>query len=127
MKGKGVVILVTAAVLLLLLIIPTLYMHAETRGYLDSIDRIKQAIREKDAARALALFDEKLAAWDENNTLILAFSPHAETENIKDSIVQLQYSLVREEYALALERADQLYTQINHLIDGSRLSWENIF
>jgi len=127
MNGKAVAILITAAVLLLLLIIPTLYMHAEIGSYLDSIDEIKSAIREKDDARALALYNAKFAGWDENNTLILAITPHAETENIKDFILELKYSLDRKEYGEALEKADLLYARIEHLITGSKLSWENIF
>ncbi len=127
MTAKTIAVLITAAVLLFLLIYPAVYLHAEVNGYLENIDRIKEAIREKDDARALKLYGEKLAQWDEKNTFILAFTPHAETENTKDFILELKYCLDRKEYEKALEKADLLYARIDHLIEGTRLSWENIF
>jgi len=122
MTAKTIVVLVTAAVLLFLLIYPAVCLHAEV-----NIDSIKEAIREKDDARALKLYGEKLALWDEKNTLILAFTPHAETEDTKDFIIELKHCLERKEYEKALEKADLLYARIDHLIEGTRLSWKNIF
>lgn len=127
MKHRNIIMLVTFAVLVFLLVFPPLYIQAVCGGYMENIEEVKNALASRDASKAKELFDENLDGWDERNDMLLSFTPHAETEAIKDSLVRLGHSIDRNEYALALERADLLYAEIHHLIEGSCLSWENIF
>jgi len=127
MKYRNIIVLITAVVLLFLLVFPSVYIQSECSDYLKNIETIKTAIINRDAGLAAGLIEEKLVKWDENNILILSFTPHAETEFIKDSIIKLDHSVQLKEFDLALERADILYSQIDHLIQSSRFSWENLF
>ena len=127
MNGRNIIIWVTALVLVFLLVFPSIYIQAACTDYLRSLNKIENAVINRDANLAQRLIDQKLANWDEENTLILAFTPHAETESIKASIVKLSHSIRQKQFELAQERTEILYVQIRHLIDGSRLSWENIF
>lgn len=127
MKHRNIIILITFIVLLFLLIYPTAYIQIECSEYLKNIDAVKAAIENRDADMATRLSEEKLLKWDGNNVWILAFTPHAETEFIKKSVIELSYSIRQKKYDLALEKADILYSQIDHLIQTSRLSLENLF
>lgn len=127
MKHRNIIVLIVAIVLVFLLIYPTVYMQAEGGKYLKNIEEIKDALQKRDAALAMEKSAEKLSKWDGNNIWILAFTPHAETEFIKDSIIELNHSIGQKDYTLALERTDIIYSKIDHLMQASRLSVENLF